>query len=345
VAGPPHGRSHRRGAARPPHPRRGRFRLRRRGAEEAAGRRDLDHPAAQGRRPARAPARPHRPPRSAPDQGRPAPLPRQAPRYYGVHAPVTRYGKAATISAATVTCLWPSVFGTRHVTVVLIRDRSAAGHDLALVITDTVATAAQLIERYASRWSIKVAVEDARQVFGAGQARNRTARAVERTVPFQLACQAVTTCWYATAGHNPAEVADHRAPRPGTRRRPSLRPPTWPPSSAASSSPPDLRHLALTSRHPKKSASCAWPGRTQRHNYESRVTPVPRVLLFISLAGPAPSRSADTSRLCQGCFPPSLAPPGSGCPQLQTPAATGREQCLIPVDLPGKGMRRVNLPG
>jgi hypothetical protein len=139
---------------------------------------------------------------------------------------VTRYGKAATISAAAVTCLWPSVFGTRPVTVVVIRDKSAAGYDLALVTTDTAATAAQVIERYASRWSIEVTIEDARQVFGAGQARNRTARAVERTVPFQLACQAIATCWYATAGHDPADVAEHRARAPGTRRRPSRRRPT-----------------------------------------------------------------------------------------------------------------------
>ena len=68
------------------HPRRGRFRLRRRGAEEAAGRRDLDHPAAQGRRLAPAPARPHRQARPAPPEGRPAPLPRRARRHYGVHA-------------------------------------------------------------------------------------------------------------------------------------------------------------------------------------------------------------------------------------------------------------------
>ena len=127
---------------------------------------------------------------------------------------VTRYGRTAVISAATVTCLWPTVFGTRQVTVVLIRDRSAAGYDLALVSTDAAATAAQVIERYASRWSIEVTLEDARQVFGAGQARNRTARAVERTIPFQLACQAITTCWYATAGHDPADVADHRARAP-----------------------------------------------------------------------------------------------------------------------------------
>jgi Transposase DDE domain len=107
---------------------------------------------------------------------------------------VTRYGKTAAISAAAITCLWPSVFGTRPVTVVLIRDRSASGYDLALVTTDT-ATAAPVIERYAARWSIEVAIEDARQVFGTGQARNRTARAVERTIPFQFACQAITTCW------------------------------------------------------------------------------------------------------------------------------------------------------
>jgi hypothetical protein len=127
---------------------------------------------------------------------------------------VTRYGKAAAVHAAAVTCLWPTVFGARQVTVVLIRDRSAAGSDLALVTTDTAATAAQVIERYASRWSIEVTIEDARQVFGAGQARNRTARAVERTIPFQLACQAIATCWYAIAGHDPGDVADHRARAP-----------------------------------------------------------------------------------------------------------------------------------
>ena len=62
-----------------------------------------------------------------------------------------------------------------------------------------------------------------RQIFGAGQARNRAARAVERTVPFQLACQAIATIWYATAGHDPADVEDHRARAPWytTKTQPS----------------------------------------------------------------------------------------------------------------------------
>jgi hypothetical protein len=63
-----------------------------------------------------------------------------------------------------------------------------------------------VIERYAARWAIEVAIEDAKQLFGTGQARNRTAAAVERTVPFMLACQALAVCWYATGGYHPADT-------------------------------------------------------------------------------------------------------------------------------------------
>ena len=59
-----------------------------------------------------------------------------------------------------------------------------------------------------------MAVEDAKQIFGAGQARNRLATAVHRTIPFTLACQSLAVLWYATAGHHPADVAEHRARAP-----------------------------------------------------------------------------------------------------------------------------------
>jgi hypothetical protein len=69
----------------------------------------------------------------------------------------------------------------------------------------------------------EVAIEDAEQVFGTGQARNRKARAVERTIPFQLACQAIATCWYATTGHDPADIGDRRSRAPwyATKTQPS----------------------------------------------------------------------------------------------------------------------------
>jgi DDE superfamily endonuclease len=114
---------------------------------------------------------------------------------------VTRYGKTRTIAVHALTCLWYSVTGPAPVTVVLIRDKSKTGYDIALVTTEKNPGIAHVIERYAARWAIEVAIEDAKQVFGTGQARNRTAAGVERTVPFMLACQALAVCWYATAGH------------------------------------------------------------------------------------------------------------------------------------------------
>ena len=136
---------------------------------------------------------------------------------------VTRYGKTQSVQAAAVTCLWYHVTGTRRVTVVLIRDKSRTGSDLALVTTDPGAGPAAVIERYASRWAIEVAIEDSKQVFGCGQARNRAAAAVERTLPFALACQAVAVTWYATAGHHPADTDARRlrAPWYTTKTQPS----------------------------------------------------------------------------------------------------------------------------
>jgi len=127
---------------------------------------------------------------------------------------VTRYGKTETIAAHASTCLWYSVTGTLPVTVILIRDKSKTGCDLALVTTEQDPDIARVIERYAARWSIEVAIEDAKQLFGTGQARNRTAAAVERTIPFMLACQAIAVCWYATAGHHPTDTKARRLNAP-----------------------------------------------------------------------------------------------------------------------------------
>jgi hypothetical protein len=43
-----------------------------------------------------------------------------------------------------------------------------------------------------------------------GQTRNRTRRAVERTVPFGLICFSVVTVWYTLHGHAPQDVTGHR---------------------------------------------------------------------------------------------------------------------------------------
>ncbi len=132
-------------------------------------------------------------------------------------ATVTRYGTTTTVSVAVIRCLWYGVFGPQTVQVVLVRDKSTTGYDVALVTTDPAASAARVIERYASRWSIEVAIEDAKQIGGVGQARNRVRLAVERTVPFALIVNTLAVVWYATVGYHPDDVEERRELAPWYR--------------------------------------------------------------------------------------------------------------------------------
>lgn len=69
----------------------------------------------------------------------------------------------------------------------------------------------------------RAAIEDARQVLGAGQARNRVAAAVRCLLPFTLICQTLAIIWFATAGHYPDDVTARclDAPLYTTRTEPS----------------------------------------------------------------------------------------------------------------------------
>ena len=49
---------------------------------------------------------------------------------------------------------------------------------------------------------------------GAGEARNRARRAVERTVPFALLTCTLVITWYARHGHSPARVTARRHAQP-----------------------------------------------------------------------------------------------------------------------------------
>jgi hypothetical protein len=134
---------------------------------------------------------------------------------------VTRYGRTTTVAVHQLRCLWRGVFGARPVRVLVIVEPRKP--NLALVTTDLTTPVAAIVERYAGRWSIEVAFEDAKQITGVGEARNRTRRAVERTVPFGLYTQSVVIVWYHLAGHHPSVVRDrrHHAPWYVTKQHPS----------------------------------------------------------------------------------------------------------------------------
>jgi hypothetical protein len=127
-------------------------------------------------------------------------------------ATVRAYGRDEDKDLAERTCLWYGCLGPATVRVILSRDHRGAV--MALVTTDLDTPAAGLITRYAARWSIEQAFSDARNVLGAGEARNRTRRAVQRTVPFALFLHTLVIIWYARHGHDPAIITARRRAQP-----------------------------------------------------------------------------------------------------------------------------------
>lgn len=126
-----------------------------------------------------------------------------------------RYGKTEQVMVHAFGCLWYEAFAQQTVQVVLIQDATKPqGYELALISTDANATPAQLIERYADRWPTEVAYEEGKLLAGVGEARNRTEKSVQRTVPFQFLCMTLTIIWYALSGHDPGDVTEHRQRSP-----------------------------------------------------------------------------------------------------------------------------------
>ena len=133
---------------------------------------------------------------------------------------ITAYGRPQVRHVAEVTCLWYGSWHARTVRLILARDQhTTSGYDLALITTDLAAAPGTLVARYAARWAIEQAFADARNVLGAGEARNRVRLAVERTVPFALLVHTLIVIWYARSGHDPADIDNRRAAQPWYRTK------------------------------------------------------------------------------------------------------------------------------
>jgi hypothetical protein len=128
---------------------------------------------------------------------------------------VNRYGDLDTIQVASVPCIWYGSFGNAPGQCVLVREPGTTKpYDTAFFTLDTEATAEQVVERYAVRWSIEPSNATSKQQMGVGQARNRLPRAVERTVPFGMLVQSLVVLWYATSGYHPEDITARRQAEP-----------------------------------------------------------------------------------------------------------------------------------
>jgi DDE superfamily endonuclease len=124
------------------------------------------------------------------------------------------------LEAVTLDCLWYHGLGQRTVRVVAARERECPDRVLlAVLCTDPQLPAAEILSRYLDRWAIEVAFQHAKGQLGVGQARNRVARAVQRTVPFGFLCQTLTLIWYALHGEPDKDVARRRRQAPWYRQK------------------------------------------------------------------------------------------------------------------------------
>lgn len=125
----------------------------------------------------------------------------------------------------------------------------------------------------------RLAVFDAEQTAGVGQARNRVTEAVERTVPFGFCCLGLAVVWYAVAGDTPDVVAQRR------RRAPWYACKTTPSVADTLATlrrvliAAEFRPQHLTGPHTKKSPPYAWPEHKPPHNRETQVPSVPPLTL------------------------------------------------------------------
>jgi hypothetical protein len=122
------------------------------------------------------------------------------------------------VTLAETVCLWYGVYRSRAVRVILLRDSGVtSGYAIAVITTDLHTCAAQIVERYAARWSIEVAFADAKQITGVGEARNRTRLAVQRTVPIGLITQSLIIVWHTS--HADGDVTARRTEAPWYRSK------------------------------------------------------------------------------------------------------------------------------
>jgi hypothetical protein len=108
---------------------------------------------------------------------------------------------------------------------------------------------AGLVTRYAMRWSCEQSYTEARNVLGAGEGRNRTRLAAERTVPFGMLVHTLIVVWYVRHGYDQADIDARRADQPwyGDKTEPAFEDMLI--KLRRTSSPPIFRRQSSSAHH------------------------------------------------------------------------------------------------
>lgn len=106
------------------------------------------------------------------------------------------YGKEISLMVHQFTALWYHSAGQESLSVVLCHDPRAHHADMVFFDTDLRATATQIIERYAARWSIEVTNRETKHLLGAAEPQCRREQSVIRAPMFAYWAYSFVVLWF-----------------------------------------------------------------------------------------------------------------------------------------------------
>jgi hypothetical protein len=111
------------------------------------------------------------------------------------------YGKERTVLVYQLSALWYNSAGEEPLNLVLSRDPSRKCKDTVFFDTDPLATAGEIIERYAARWSIEVTNRETKHLLGAAEPQCRKENSVIRAPMFAYWSYSFVVLWFVDQFH------------------------------------------------------------------------------------------------------------------------------------------------
>lgn len=143
---------------------------------------------------------------------------------------LTLYGKSVKLCVWSRVCLWYTVARSRPVRVVVTKDPKGRAKPRAYFCTDPARSVEEILQTYAQRWDLEVAIRNAKQMLGLEDPQNgfwrrkhgrrsdtrrpgphprgrRGEQAVKHTVPLAFVAYALILVWYLRHGDWKRDVA------------------------------------------------------------------------------------------------------------------------------------------
>jgi hypothetical protein len=155
---------------------------------------------------------------------------------------LTLYGKDVTLLAWSRICLWYTVARSRPVRIVVTKDPRGRARPRAYFCTDPERSVEQILQTYAQRWDLEVAIRNAKQMLGIEDPQNgwwrrkhgrrsdtrrtgphprgrRGEQAIRHTVPLAFVAYALVLVWYLRHGDTRADISRAKRAAPWYRHK------------------------------------------------------------------------------------------------------------------------------